>query len=223
MEAMGLVTIGRNMLLRDLLQSVWRLRGLEKGQKVKFLIDEEVESIICHTLQLDAKEKIGFPEILNFSSSIVEQQGTDNFKSFKNQVWNLPQSLLIETILRSDISPKRRKKAYERLKETWIKQIDFTATTLYGSPAMERPSTVVIAEETKNPKPFLQEIGQDLPFLKNQIDARLIEVDQLSTLAAKHVHPMIISPIADDSETVEIENETQVERSRSRSRNTGCE
>src|SRR5262249_51767828 len=32
-DAVGLVTIGRNMLLRDLLQAVWRLRGLDKSQK----------------------------------------------------------------------------------------------------------------------------------------------------------------------------------------------
>ena len=47
--AVGLVTIGRNMLLRDLLQAVWRLRQIDKNQKIAFCLSEEVETIICQT------------------------------------------------------------------------------------------------------------------------------------------------------------------------------
>lgn len=208
LEAVGLVTIGRNMLLRDLLQSVWRLRGLERGQKIQFIMDEEVESIIRHSLQLNPNEKIGFPEILKFVIvNQSKQQGNDNFKSFKNQVWNLPQSLLIDALLSKDIPSKI---AYELLIETWIKQTHLSATALYGSPAIERPSAIVITEESKKCKAFLQRIEQELPLLKEKIDACLNEIDQLSLLTANRVHPMITSPIADDSETVEIEQEAEV-------------
>jgi hypothetical protein len=212
LEAMAVVTIGRNLLLRDLLQSVWRLRGLEKGQKVKFVIDEEVESIIRHTLELKADEKIGFPEILRFVvKNQSKQQGNDNFKSFKNQVWDLPQSLLLEVILRKKISPENREKAYGLLKNMWIKPIQLSASEAYGSPAMERPSSVVIAEESKNCKTFLRDIGRELPFLKAKTNSYQVEIDQLANLAVKRVHPQIISPVADDSETVEIEQEVEIE------------
>lgn len=208
LEAVGIVTIGRNMLLRDLLQSVWRLRGLEKGQKVKFIMDEDVESIIRHTLKIEGN--ITFAHILKFVIvNQAKQQGIDNFKAYKNQIWNLPQGLMLKSLMRSDLSPKRRKKVFELLKETWIKDAQGSARALYGAPAMERPSSEVIEEEKVKCRTLLTTLKERLPFLQSEIAEVEKEIEPLAARTLKRVHRQIISPIADDAETVEIEQEAE--------------
>ena len=83
-NAVGLVTIGRNILLRDLLQSVWRLRGLNKSRRVRFLVSDEVASIIRQQLKLTEKQPIEFDAILKFAlANQSAQQGLDNYKALK--------------------------------------------------------------------------------------------------------------------------------------------
>ena len=49
--AVGLVSIGAGMLLRDLLQSVWRMRGLDKAQRIEFIISKDVEILMQQVLK----------------------------------------------------------------------------------------------------------------------------------------------------------------------------
>ena len=84
LDAISIVTIGRNMLLRDLLQSVWRLRGLAKSQRVRFLVSEEVAGIIRQKLNLDTDHPIQLDAILQFViANQASQQGRDNYKALK--------------------------------------------------------------------------------------------------------------------------------------------
>ena len=42
LDACAVVTIGKDMNLRDLAQGAWRMRGLGKGQTLHFLVMDEV-------------------------------------------------------------------------------------------------------------------------------------------------------------------------------------
>src|SRR5208337_4948993 len=85
-RAIGLVTVGRNMLLRDLCQSVWRLREIDKSQKVAFVISKEIEGMIRQQLNKKGNEKILFEDILRFTIANQSKQiGKDNFKSLSKK------------------------------------------------------------------------------------------------------------------------------------------
>ena len=91
-DAVALVTIGRNMLLRDLLQSVWRLRNLDKSQRVRFLISEEVAVIIRQRLNMAEGEPVQLEAILKFAiANQAVQQGRDNYKAMRQELFAIPQ------------------------------------------------------------------------------------------------------------------------------------
>ncbi|MCX6991323.1 MAG: DUF3638 domain-containing protein [Chlamydiae bacterium] len=211
-QALGLVTVGREMLLRDLLQSVWRFRGLEHGQTVQFVMDEEVESIIKAQLHLGAEEKIGFKEILKFViQNQAAQQGDDNFKAFKQQLDNLSQNLLLEILTSEDYTADQKSEAITELSCTWIKPANQTPSELYGKPSFERPSQDVIKETAEKCKAQLDAFSRRLPFLKPKIDALKAEIPKFQIRAKASVHPRIISPLSDTDSSVEVEQSTQLE------------
>lgn len=120
--AVAIVTIDGNMLFRDLLQSVWRLRGLEnKAQRVKFVLTEEVESIIKQKLKITHKPT--FDDILRFTIiNQVMQQGKDNFKGLQQELACTIQSTLLKVLMDDTFTPAEKQKAYLYLKDMWIKE-----------------------------------------------------------------------------------------------------
>jgi hypothetical protein len=84
-DAVALVTVGKSIVLRDLLQSVWRMRGLETGQKVRFIVEKDIEKIIRDTLHIEGP--LTLPHIIQFS---VYNQGTqsadNNFVALKQKL-----------------------------------------------------------------------------------------------------------------------------------------
>ena len=75
------------MLLRDILQGVWRCRGLDKSQRIRFLINDEVAGIIRQKLNLPSDHMIQLDTILKFTiANQAEQQGLDNYKGFREEL-----------------------------------------------------------------------------------------------------------------------------------------
>ena len=208
--AVGLVTIGRGMILRDLLQSVWRLRGLEKGQTVQFVIDEEVASII--RAQIGSVSVIGFKEILKFViQNQAKQQGDDNFKAFKQELDNLSQNLLLEVMTSSDYSAEQKLATFSYLSTTWIKPADQTPAELYGKPAFKRPSNHVIQEAADKCSVQLERILSNLPFLNERVETAKTKIAILAKSAMTSVPAQLISLESDNETTVEVEQATQIE------------
>ncbi len=205
-DAVGYVTIGRNMLLRDILQSVWRLRGLEKGQSVRFLIDTEVEKIIRQKLNLKKDDKIGFPHILEF---VVRNQskrlGEDHVIAFKQQIWEMPQGLLLAEMIRTDISPEERVRIFQLLSETWIQPVDLLPS---GQLKKEQKGLLVLVDEAKQCKEVLRRIWKSTPRLEGTIKKYIRDVNSLIVEFEKIVPPtMHGSP--EGSSTMEIEQKSQ--------------
>jgi len=211
--AFGLVTIGRGMILRDLLQSVWRLRGLEKGQRLQFVMDEEVASIIRAQLG-SGQEPITFKEIVKFViQNQAKQQGDDNFRSFKHELDNLRQNLLLEVMTSEDPSytPEQKQQALRELSKTWIKPANQPPSELYGTPAFARPSHEVIAQAAHNCSLQLDDIAKTLPFLTEKIALFNEQIAILKDRASASVHDQLISAQSDTDGTVEVEQASEVE------------
>jgi len=212
-HAIGLVTIGRNMLLRDLLQSVWRLRGLEKDQKITFVIDKQVEAIIQLKLHLNTYKPITFADILKFVvQNQSKQQGDDNYKAFLQQLWSLPQNVLLKILLATEnTTAQLRIDTFKLLKETWIKPAHLSPSALYGSLAVEMPSKIVLQKEGDKCKSFIYSVLEKLPQLKHLLSEVILEIDKLIAATYAIVHPLVITPATSEAETVEVEQSTQTE------------
>lgn len=112
-DAAALVTIGRYILLRDLLQSVCRMRGIETGQTVQFIVEKDVEKIIRETLQLDGGISIEVQHIIEFAIlNQCKQCAEDNYMSLKQKFQNVIIERIKEHLLANSASPQDVLKRY---------------------------------------------------------------------------------------------------------------
>ena len=212
--AIGLVTIGRNMLLRDLLQSVWRLRGLDKAQKVQFVISQEVESIMRQALNKPTDTLI-FDDILRFAiNNQAKQQGSDNYKALKQQLSNIPQQIVLSTLLSENVSLSEQKDALALLESHWVKQGVHSPRVLYGNLAVEQESQKCIDDEKAKCISCIKECFAKLPFLQKtglNLDKCLKEAEDIAIRLKGCLHSHLIAKETNDDQSVETEQETELE------------
>lgn len=213
-DAVGLVTISRNMLLRDLLQSVWRLRGLDKSQKVKFIISKEVQGIICQVLGKDKDSEISLGDILRFTIiNQTKQQGIDNFKGLRQEMYSQIQQLLFTVMLSPDYTNAQRKDTVQALEKFWIKDTTQEPRKLFGDPAVEEDSAVVVANELKKFKETIEKLRVKLPHLVDELAPMQKTVEEHAE-SLKHLLPnKLVTPIRDldHDQTSEVLDETEQE------------
>ncbi|MBA3238120.1 MAG: DUF3638 domain-containing protein [Parachlamydiaceae bacterium] len=227
-NAVGIVTIGGNMLLRDLLQAVWRLRGLEKGQRVKFVVSKEVESIIRQRLKAEPEEfgdedgekeevPLQFDDILRFLIiNQVRQQGKDNFKAFRQELSSVVQSLLFDLLLSEKFSVDEMAEAFSVLEKEWIKEACKEPRDLHGIIGHEEDSIVVLEQERNKSIIRLDEIFEELPFLENNGITKEDALTRVDAICEAHVDSLpakVTVPLrdTDSDQTVERQQETQQE------------
>lgn len=217
LDAISLVTIGRNMLLRDLLQAAWRLRGLDKSQKVRFLVTDEVAGIIRQKLQLNEDTPIQLEAILKFViANQGKQQGLDNYKGLKEEFANLTQQIMLSALMSEKLTPKARSQAFYYLQSSWIKPACFSSKELYGKLSTEKDSFEVLKQDTQQCKAVLQDLFVKMPWLA-QIGftekACLEEVDKIANHIQDNLPAKLKVPSKEieNDQTVEMEQEAQEE------------
>lgn len=232
-NAVAIVTIGGNMLLRDLLQAVWRLRGLEKGQRVKFVVSKEVESIIRQRLKIEPEVKseedslsdeekvevppLSFDDILRFVIiNQIKQQGKDNFKAFRQELASVVQSLLFDLLLNDKFSLDEMAQAFSVLGKEWIKEACKEPRDLHGIICHEEDSDIVVEQEKIKTINRLDEIFEMLPFLETKgitKEAALKRVDEICEAHAHSLPAKVTVPLRDidSDQTVERQQEAQRE------------
>ncbi len=166
-NALGLVTIGKGILLRDLLQFVWRMRGLADLQNVKFVVSEEVAILIRQALGLPDDVKIRFVHILAYAiKNQAEQQGRDNHKGFLGQLWNVPQQLLLRVLFNKDLSEQQKKMAYDSLENVWVKLVATCASDSFGAVPIEIDAADDVDNMINKATTFINECFDECPFLE---------------------------------------------------------
>lgn len=91
-NAKAAVTINKNQTLRDILQAVWRMRGLALGQKVHFVLPNEVRDIISSMLGKGAAASLDVMDLLLYAGKKQAQEQAENnlvtiMQKFKNHVF----------------------------------------------------------------------------------------------------------------------------------------
>lgn len=213
-DAVGVVTISRMMLLRDLLQSVWRLRGLDQSQRVKFVISKEVQGIICQVLEKQKGSAIVLGDLLRFTLlNQTKQQGVDNFKALRQEMYSHIQQLLFKVLLNSKYSEAQRKETVEALEKFWIKNTHQEPRELFGVPAVQQATALIIPEELRTFEKIVCKLKQKLPHLAEEL-APLQDVVRAHARKLENLLPhTMLTPTRDldHDQTAELLDETQQE------------
>lgn len=187
-NAKGIVTIGRSLLKRDLFQAVWRFRELDKDQKVEFIMTEEVATLIRQKIGLKENEPITFEHIYTFASmNENEQILRDNFKALKQQIWNVPQQLLLKILLHEKVTEEQSMQALELLKSTWISRTYKSTAEMYGTIPIQEKSSKVIEGEAIKAENLLKEVFSKCSWLKDLDVNQKNFVDDLSAITKRKV------------------------------------
>lgn len=198
-RAVGLVTIGAGMLLRDLFQAVWRLRGLDKSQRVHFILLEDVETIIRQTLKIMDNQQITFADILSFVIiNQAKQQGRDNFKAFNAELNEVSQKAFLEVILDPNSSPKHCAEIVEKLGETWIKSSFASANVLYGQLPIEGDSEIIRKQ--------IESKAIDTAIAKG-LDSKISDIKEISNRFHNSLPPVVSTKIGNEGLTSEREQQ----------------
>lgn len=211
-DAVGFVTIGRKKLHSKLSQSAWRLRGLDKLQRVVFGVSRDVEAIIK---QETASSNVRFDQIAEFSiSNQCQQQSRDNVQSFLAQLWDIPQQILLKVLRNPTLPPEQYHKGFKALKKLWIKPGIHTADELYGKIIYERPMGEIVKEERESCEEFLKQLFRDLPWLEQNaihLDDQLKSTDELITKIEDALPAQALHPELDADQSTEVEQEVEQE------------
>jgi hypothetical protein len=100
------VTVGPNSMLYGLIQAVWRMRQLDEGQTVNFMVNEETDKIIRDTLERITGKKtehhLTLEDLLVFTTyNQAIKQGDDNYRSLKQKM----EMLLITKVVELMVDP----------------------------------------------------------------------------------------------------------------------
>lgn len=133
-KAMAYMTIGKNILLRDLLQSVWRMRKVDQGQKIQFIVSDEVRKVINVKLEKAIDEEITTEKIILFAiANQASQIGDENYLSFKQKMVDVIQEEVRNILLEPNADIDDLEKLYsDGMEEVFAPSTGKSPMELYG-------------------------------------------------------------------------------------------
>lgn len=209
-SAKGYVTIKAAMLKRDLLQAAWRLRGLAKGQTIRWVVDKATSSLIRSTLKLKESDPIGFSEILSYTiHNESEQIAMDNYQACTQQIENEKQQLLIQTLL-GDSTVGEKRKILEALKSTWSKSETVSHPSQHFSSVPQMIHTMLYLDARQ------KEATDQINGLSLSVETKKKAIEAIGTIIKRYATPGMLletikSPQATADESVEVEQEAEQE------------
>jgi hypothetical protein len=205
-KAEAVVTFSRYTMMRDLLQTVWRLRKLDKGQKVRFAVDAEDKAAIIETLEQQTKQKIDKLELshlLLYAAYIQALRiGDDNHRSLEQQLKAELIRELFDVITQPEVTPNEIIEMVFATQELFLAPIDPNPYNQYGGRETLRPAEEVVDEELKT---FLRSEAMSAfyqhPILKKYCNVEAIEQRLQETAAAMLPRLAKLLPASSDTGT----------------------
>jgi len=98
-KAVAIVSVGGDLLLRDLLQAIWRMRELKNGQRIDLLLSASAQKLIQARFP---KQKISLESILLYTLFLQEKQIDEHcILAARQQVDQIPEDLLFDILTAS--------------------------------------------------------------------------------------------------------------------------
>lgn len=178
-NAEAVVTIGRNILMRDLSQTVWRMRKIDRNQSVHFVVSKDVADVIRTTLILPQKHPISDGDIIRFA--IVNealQLQEDNYVATGQQMLEVIQRAVMDILMDPNIPPDVVVRLYNsQVQSIFCQKTAKEAYELYGRLQEEVAMNEAIESLLKHNRELLQAIIESDPILKDRLDPEAIDVE----------------------------------------------
>lgn len=170
--AIAYMTVGRDLILRDLLQTYWCMRKVDKGQQVKFIITEDVKKIMLEVLKKPQESDITLEDIIAFAAiNQAIQIGQDNYLSMKQKMLEVIQETIREIILDPDFDPEDAAElCTEAIKDIFVPKTGTRPSELYSGEEVKAPSEDVLDKDIDTYVKMLVAAIDSSPILKKKID-----------------------------------------------------
>jgi hypothetical protein len=210
-RAYCLVTISKDTQLSSLLQGVWRLRKLGKGQHVKFVIDEDTKKIICTALGLPYDTELLSHHIIAYTlAKQIERQASDNYRSLRHRASAILERGFIQAFLVFD--PSALGELYEACSELFVHTPPSRLYDRYATKAQELSADDAIRsiiEKTLNSKAFLYLCKKGI-LRRQDVEAQLHELHMKKAELPERVSEVI--PEIGTKVQVQTQTQTQAQK-----------
>jgi len=133
----AIVTIGKHTILRDLIQAVWRMRGLDRSQKVEFVVDEESKEAILSVLKkitgATPSEELTLEQLLvyaTYNQSVM--QGDNNYRSLHHKMDMILQQEVFGAVLDPSVDKTALNKLLVDTRDLFITTHSLEPWDLFG-------------------------------------------------------------------------------------------
>lgn len=168
-DAVAINTIGLKTKQRDTLQTAWRLRGLEGGQKVVFALSQKLAATIRTECHLADDQEITYKEILRFTvKNQAEVQQDYNYKAFLRELSSLPEMLLLKAVCDPNIPHKEELR--RDLRALWVKDALKEPKDAYGKIRVEVATEVALPQQIREARDRIAALFVKYPFLQEDLD-----------------------------------------------------
>ncbi len=212
----AIVSIGRQTLMRDGLQAVWRLRGLASGQKVRFVVSEEDKQVIGATLKRDFDIDIG--DELQLEHFFVYAVSLEKERLRTDIPRALSESLrahLIDKVFGaiSGAKGKDLRTLFQATAKLFVVEEPDNPWDLLGKTPTEAPAEIVVRENIKqliDSEPFQAFSIHPLLTAKYSVETLKQELYAIADTFYEKMPPTLQTPIGDrNNREVQIETQTQ--------------
>ncbi len=177
-DAIAFVSIGRHTLLRDLLQAVWRMRGLGRSQSVIFFMTEEDRKLLTEFLGKEASYKPTLQDILLFAAyHQMQKKGEDNYLNMKQKIKAVFENALFELLLDETLPFEEIEQFASEVEAFFLSNVEETPFLQYGQMEEKMPKEQVIEKDRKIYLSKNLGLIQKNPFLASKLDPKALEVD----------------------------------------------
>ncbi|MCH9632896.1 MAG: hypothetical protein S4CHLAM6_12400 [Chlamydiae bacterium] len=123
-NARAMMAVGKHTILRDLAQAAWRMRGLEKGQAIDFVVTEQDRQIILAKLNLEDTTELSLENIISYSIiNQLEIKAGDNLLSQKQKIKAVIEKHVLEQLFNQNLDAKETLNVFSEFKSLFISEV----------------------------------------------------------------------------------------------------
>lgn len=231
-EAQAILTLSKFSVMRDLLQSVWRLRDLERGQSVVFLIPRDDLKVISHFLVKHFGSQFGIREnaeevelgkiLLYLAAHEASKVGEMNCRSVKSAQRAMIIQSIFEALIDSNLLKENRKnllKSFDQIKFLFSQSGGCKPFERYGIPIVQEDSRKFLSIEMNRLKNPVGKVFLDSEYLfQNLNDLVLKKFEILPDYVS-----VAIPELQETENEMEIEAEQDQEQDQEEEEEEECE
>lgn len=146
-RARALVTVGKHLILRDLAQAAWRMRGLEKDQAVDFVTTSSDQQAMLSLLNLPEDHILTVSDIIQYS--ILNQQhkkASDNLLSQKQKIVAVMQEHVFKMLTDQHRAPEEVFALFNKFKKLFVQNISDAPREQFGYPETLQSTEKILKE-----------------------------------------------------------------------------